>query len=134
MGINYYKVFFAIILNNVVFLSGNQYCLFICNRDVTMPRLKTIGKRVDIVDTVRTSPVAIERIRGTTLQRIRQRVLMRDKWLCQECIRHGATTIATEVDHIVPLCFGGSESDSNRQSLCHECHMAKSGIEAGQRG
>jgi 5-methylcytosine-specific restriction protein A len=34
-------------------------------------------------------------------------------------------TPADEVDHIVPLELGGSDSDANKQSLCRECHAAK---------
>ena len=36
---------------------------------------------------------------------------------------------ATDVDHIVRRNYGGSEDDSNLQSLCHPCHSSKTGRE-----
>jgi 5-methylcytosine-specific restriction protein A len=29
---------------------------------------------------------------------------------------------ASEVDHITPLAWGGSDHPSNLRSLCHDCH------------
>ena len=34
---------------------------------------------------------------------------------------------ATDVDHIVPKRAGGSENRQNLQSLCKQCHSAKTG-------
>ncbi len=51
--------------------------------------------------------------------------------LCEECARHGITTLAQVVDHIVPINKGGARLDmDNLQSLCHPCHNRKSGQEA----
>jgi len=94
----------------------------------------TIGRRVQQADMTRTGSVATDRIRGGKLQRIRLRVLKRDRWLCQSCMAAGRVTIAAEVDHVVPLHLGGSESDDNRQSLCAACHLEKSKGELDSRG
>lgn len=47
---------------------------------------------------------------------------MRDGTMCG---RH-----ATEVDHIVPRAFAGSDELSNLQAACSECHRLKSQREA----
>jgi 5-methylcytosine-specific restriction protein A len=89
----------------------------------------TIKQRVATVSLQRGALVATERIRGGALQAIRARVLRRDKHLCRSCLAVDRVTIAVEVDHIVPLHAGGSECDDNRQSLCVDCHAAKSAAE-----
>jgi 5-methylcytosine-specific restriction protein A len=42
----------------------------------------------------------------------RARILQRDKYLCQNCRRHGIATKATSVDHIIPKARGGTDDDS----------------------
>lgn len=50
--------------------------------------------------------------------------------LCRHCKAKGRVTVATDVDHIVPLEDGGSRFDpSNVQSLCTEHHKAKTSAE-----
>ncbi len=52
--------------------------------------------------------------------------------LCATCLAKGFTTVATEVDHIVPLKRGGERLDvANLQSLCKPCHSRKTGRERG---
>lgn len=75
----------------------------------------------------------VERKRGTTNQRNRQRVLKRDNGLCVHCMAAGKVSFATEVDHKVPLCKGGTDSDDNKQSLCHACHSVKTARDLGKR-
>lgn len=58
-------------------------------------------------------------------KKLRKQTLNRDNWLCCECARNGKVKPATEVDHIIPLSKGGTNDLSNLQSLCHECHTAK---------
>ena len=97
-----------------------------------MKKLSTIEKRVPTVSMFRAStPVAAKRITGPKLQKIRRRILLRDGYACQVC---GRVSVDLEVDHIVPLCCGGAESDANRQSLCCECHRVKSAEEERLRG
>ena len=56
--------------------------------------------------------------------------------LCEECLRQGRVTKATDVDHIIPhkgdalLLF----DVNNLQSLCHECHSRKTAGEDGGFG
>lgn len=43
------------------------------------------------------------------------------------------TTVATELDHIVPLFKGGADVESNRQGLCSPCHAEKTHEDLGHR-
>ncbi len=63
---------------------------------------------------------------------IRLRILERDEYKCQECLRHGRISIANTVDHVVARNKGGADYDySNLQSLCESCHAKKRGQERG---
>lgn len=77
------------------------------------------------------SPVVV-RIRGTTLQNIRARVLRQADGLCQcvRCKADGVARAAAIVDHVVPLWAGGPDDDTNRQAISVECHDLKSAHEA----
>lgn len=71
----------------------------------------------------------VPRLRGSSGVRDRQEVLRSAMGLCVACGR-----IATEVDHIVPLCDGGGDTSDNKQALCHACHVSKTTDEAKRRG
>ena len=51
---------------------------------------------------------------------IRQRILKRDEYMCGYC---GAT--ASQVDHIIPSCQGGTEVESNLLAACAPCNLRK---------
>jgi 5-methylcytosine-specific restriction enzyme A len=70
-----------------------------------------------------------ERGYGWEWEKARKRVLVRDKYLCQLCMKAKRVRVATDVDHIVPRAQGGSEADDNLQSLCGDCHKAKTARE-----
>jgi 5-methylcytosine-specific restriction enzyme A len=70
-----------------------------------------------------------ERNYGTEWERKRERILERDFHLCQVCL----VRTASEVDHRIPRALGGSEEDSNLQSICSTCHDEKTGRETGAR-
>jgi 5-methylcytosine-specific restriction protein A len=61
----------------------------------------------------------------------RARVL-RANPLCVACQRKGRTSIATEVDHTVPLFKGGTDDEANLAGLCDECHKVKTADDLGQ--
>jgi 5-methylcytosine-specific restriction protein A len=82
------------------------------------------------------APVQVQqRTRGTTWQRIRERILARDKGLCQcdVCKASGRVLPAQEVDHIRPLHQGGTDADDNLQAINAECHKRKSEAEGAAR-
>jgi len=96
------------------------------------PRLQSIGRRVTTIETKRGCN-AVQRIVGRELQRIRDRILLRDEYTCRKCGRV-AWPRELEIDHVVPLHKGGMESDANRQTLCaYPCHKDKSDREEKER-
>ena len=56
---------------------------------------------------------------------MRQRVLVRDAWACQECGRVCADKREAHVDHIVPKAQGGQDVMENLRTLCVRCHGRK---------
>ncbi|HHR6043619.1 TPA: HNH endonuclease [Providencia alcalifaciens] len=70
-----------------------------------------------------------ERGYGFKWDKIRARVLHRDKHLCQECLKSDRPTEAKTVDHIKPKAHGGTDDDSNLQALCWSCHRSKTASE-----
>jgi len=67
---------------------------------------------------------------GRPWRRLREQVLQRDRYLCQEHKRQGKAVPATTVDHIKPKAEGGTDAASNLESLCGPCHEAKTLEEA----
>lgn len=95
-----------------------------------MPKISTLQPGIKLINTKTGSSLVINRIRGWKLQKIRDRILLRDEYTCQVC---GRVTAQGEVDHKVPLWLNGTESDFNRQYLCKTCHKEKTAKEAGKR-
>ena len=65
-----------------------------------------------------------KRLRGRLGTEQRQRRLIASP-LCRECAAYGFSRAAEEIDHIVPLARGGTDTDDNVQSLCKSCHKAR---------
>ena len=70
-----------------------------------------------------------ERGYGYTWQKLRLRVLERDGYLCVTCTANSKHVQATDVDHIKPKAYGGTDDVSNLQALCGQCHNRKSSLE-----
>lgn len=64
---------------------------------------------------------------GRPWRRIRARILLRDKYTCQQCGHIGDDL---EVDHKVNVAQGGTDHDENLQALCVQCHKAKTASES----
>jgi 5-methylcytosine-specific restriction enzyme A len=65
----------------------------------------------------------------------RQRVFLRDLFQCQMCGESvGVTPGDAHCDHKVPTERGGSDEDSNLQTLCKWCHSRKTAKEDGGFG
>lgn len=66
-------------------------------------------------------------------QRVRDYVMKRDQWLCQDCLKKGKYVPAEEVHHIVPLKPENitdpsiTLDENNLVALCRECHKARHG-------
>jgi 5-methylcytosine-specific restriction protein A len=100
--------------------------------------LKTLKPRLATLDTRRVSTFTLHQQRGLSTarwQRTRARILTRDNGVCvcEDCRQAGRLRAAHEVDHIVPVWAGGSEDDSNLQSINRECHNLKTAREAKRR-
>ena len=59
----------------------------------------------------------------------RFRVLQRDNFRCQYCGRTAKDDVRLEIDHIVPLCKGGTNEDSNLITCCMPCNRSKGGTQ-----
>lgn len=68
---------------------------------------------------------------GTHWDKTRKRILGRDKYLCQPCLRASMITPASQVDHIKPKAQGGTDDEDNLQSICKSCHDLKTIKESG---
>ncbi len=61
---------------------------------------------------------------GAAWDKLRKRILERDKYLCQPClIERGRPTPATQVDHKQPKAHGGTDDPENLRSICRPCHF-----------
>lgn len=60
-------------------------------------------------------------------QKIREQALIRDKGLCQHCLKKQRITHADMVDHIIPIkvMWEYRLDLDNLQSLCNQCHVYK---------
>lgn len=76
----------------------------------------------------------LPRIAGKRLQRLRKRHFQLFP-LCGKCEEQGRVCLATQLDHIIPLEFGGLDFDrdggKNRQGLCSACHDEKTRKDRG---
>lgn len=67
--------------------------------------------------------IVVRRRSGISVHR-RFQVFKRDGYGCQMCHR---TDVPLEVDHIIPVCHGGSSELDNLQTLCSDCNRGKGG-------
>ena len=64
---------------------------------------------------------------GRPWRRLKAEIHKRDDWTCKCC---GRVTTELELDHIVNVAQGGTDDESNLQSLCVPCHKKKTQIES----
>ena len=66
-------------------------------------------------------------------QHVRDYVMKRDQWLCQDCLKKGLIVPAEEVHHITPLSPENitdpsiTLNENNLIALCRECHRKRHG-------
>lgn len=99
-------------------------------RPCTFPGCPTLVGSGRCVDHQPRRASASERGYGAAWRRKRAAHLRREP-LCRECAGENRVTEATDVDHIISRARGGSEDDSNLQSLCHSHHSRKTAREDG---
>lgn len=61
-------------------------------------------------------------------KKIRFDIFKRDGFICQYC-GNTPPKVVLEVDHIIPVCKGGTNSIDNLISACFDCNRGKSGNE-----
>lgn len=89
-------------------------------------RIRPLPKRVANISSAR------KRLSYRARNRLRVEVLQ-DEPFCRKCASKAEQTVATQVDHIVPLVQGGTEDRSNLQPLCDDCHEEKTSAEQTER-
>lgn len=71
------------------------------------------------------------RLRGRAGQEQRARRLARTDGLCEHCLAAGRVTVATRVNHKVPLIQGGPDTDENTENLCRPCDLKETARQFG---
>jgi hypothetical protein len=62
-------------------------------------------------------------------KRTRFEVLRRDENTCQYCGQK-APDVPLQIDHVIPVALGGSDSPSNLVTACRDCNSGKSSVPA----
>lgn len=101
-------------------------------------KLTNLKPRIGVLNTQRAPTLTTQthRITGSSLQKIRHRILTRDNGLCQcdDCKASPFPLAADIVDHRIPLWEGGPDTDDNRQAMASvPCHQKKTAEEAKRR-
>ena len=64
-------------------------------------------------------------------KRVRFTVFARNNFMCVYCGRQ-PPTVTLEIEHVVPVCQGGGDEETNLKTSCHECNAGKGGKSIGQ--
>jgi 5-methylcytosine-specific restriction protein A len=73
-----------------------------------------------------------ERGYGTAWDKLRKRILARDKHLCQTCKAEGRIKAGNIVDHRLAKAKGGTDDPENLAVICDEHHKTKTAEESGR--
>lgn len=63
--------------------------------------------------------------------RTRFEVFKRDNFTCRYCGRK-TPEVVLEVDHVVPVCDGGTNDEMNLVTACWECNSGKAGVQLSE--
>jgi 5-methylcytosine-specific restriction endonuclease McrA len=63
--------------------------------------------------------------RKAITEKLRYQVLSRDSFRCRACGRGADNGVNLQVDHIVPVDWGGTNDISNLLTLCEQCNRGK---------
>lgn len=58
-------------------------------------------------------------------EKLRYEILTRDNFKCKACGRGADDGVKLQIDHIIPVDWGGSSDLSNLETLCEECNRGK---------
>jgi len=62
---------------------------------------------------------------------LRFKILLRDRFTCQSC-GQSAPAVMLHVDHLIPLCEGGTNLEENLLTSCSACNRGKESLRAWQ--
>lgn len=65
------------------------------------------------------------RSRKPVNKKLRYQILQRDNSICQRCGRTPADGVKLDVDHKIPVDWGGTDDPTNLWTLCEECNEGK---------
>lgn len=57
---------------------------------------------------------------------LREEIMLRDNYTCQNCGKYMPDGVGLQIDHIIPIAKGGKSIQSNLQVLCSKCNGKKS--------
>lgn len=80
------------------------------------------GKRMLQKDGSYGDGLEIKPKRKNLSKEMRNKIKERDNFKCCNC---GKRFVYLEIDHIIPVCEGGNNDESNLQTLCSECNRQK---------
>lgn len=102
---------------------------------VAMASMVSVRTQTDAPSQPFSRLVARGGLQGRPWRRLREQILIRDRWLCrcEDCDKRVARRMANEVDHIVELADGGSDDPSNLRAINDECHKLKTEREQRRR-
>lgn len=69
--------------------------------------------------------------RKSTGKRLRFSIFARDSFTCRYCGRQ-SDSVELQIDHLIPICKGGTNDESNLVTSCVPCNQGKSGIKLDQ--
>jgi hypothetical protein len=85
--------------------------------------LIAVAKAANVPQTDRPAkPVELPKQRKPLSARKRYFIIKRDRYMCRICKAAG---VELEIDHIVPVSRGGSDTLDNLQTLCVPCNRSK---------
>lgn len=68
-------------------------------------------------------PVKQQRVFRKVSTSVKIQIGATQSWKCNVCLEQLKSTF--QIDHITPLCMGGTNAENNLQALCVECHAQK---------
>ena len=63
--------------------------------------------------------------RKALTKELRQKIIQRDRYTCQQCGKYMPDEVGLQIDHIIPISQGGKSIEKNLRVLCSKCNGKK---------